>query len=91
MADGKESPVAQHAQERTGRPHLRLVRGEASAEEIAALVAVLATRTAAAPPPRRPLSGWADPAAAVRRGIEPGPGAWRRSGFAPGIRTRADW
>jgi hypothetical protein len=83
--------VAQDAQEQTGRPHLRLVRGEASAEEIAALVAVLAAGTAATPPPRRPISRWADPALAVRRGIEPGPGAWHRSGFTPGIRTRADW
>jgi Acyl-CoA carboxylase epsilon subunit len=83
--------VAQNAQEQTGRPHLRLVRGEASAEEIAALVAVLAARAAAAPPPRRRVSPWADPALAVRRGIEPGPDAWRRSGFTPGVRTRADW
>ncbi|WP_103343299.1 acyl-CoA carboxylase subunit epsilon [Amycolatopsis sp. CA-126428] len=58
---------------------LRVLRGEPSAEELAALVVVLwgvlgrAGPDGEDPPPR----GWADRAAAV-----PGrPGAWRRSGL----------
>ena len=78
--------------ERPVRAHLRLVRGDATPEEIAALVAVLAAKaTAASPPPSPRRSGWTDRAAALRRGITTGPGAWRRSGFTPGVRTRADW
>jgi hypothetical protein len=60
-----------------------VVRGTPSVEEVAALVAVLATR-------RVPLasvgsvgsvvvSAWADPAARLRRPLRTGPGAWRRS------------
>jgi hypothetical protein len=83
--------VTQSPQEQTGRPVLRLVRGDATAEEIAALVAVLAARSAAAPPPGRQRSAWGDPALSVRRGIQPAPGAWRRSASAAGVRTRAAW
>jgi hypothetical protein len=57
-----------------------VVRGDASAEEIAALVAVLLSRPAdgeAAPEPKR--SAWSDRAAQLRRPVFPGPGAWRRS------------
>ena len=60
------------------RPLLRVVRGNPTAEELAALVAVLTARAAAGPPPRRPRSAWADPA---RQLFAPrvGPDAWRRS------------
>jgi hypothetical protein len=62
------------------RPFLRVVRGDATSEEIAALVAVLTARArAAAPEPPAAGSGWADPARRVRRPIAPGPGAWRSS------------
>ena len=62
-------------------PLLRVVRGEPTAEELAALVAVLAARSAAAaaPPPARPRSAWADPARRLGVAGRPGPGAWRRS------------
>jgi hypothetical protein len=63
-------------------PVLRVVRGDASAEEIAALVAVLLSRPAdveAAPEPKR--SAWSDRAGQLRRPIFPGPGAWHRSGL----------
>jgi len=63
-----------------GRPVLRVVRGDATAEEIAALVAVLLSRPAAddaEPAPSRPA--WADRSRALRRPPHPGPGAWRRS------------
>jgi len=62
------------------RPVLRVVRGEPSADELAALVAVLATRgasPAASAPPRR--TAWNDPARLVREPVRPGPGGWRAS------------
>jgi hypothetical protein len=62
----------------TETPSLRVVRGEPTAEELAALVAVLAARPAA-PPPRRLSSAWADPARRLGLTHRPGPAAWRRS------------
>jgi hypothetical protein len=64
------------------RPLLRVVRGEPTADEVAALVAVLAARAAAAPePPARPRSLWRDRTALLRTQRMPGPGAWRASGL----------
>ena len=66
-------------------PHLVVVRGEPTEEELAALTAVLAARAAAAraaaeaPEPERPVSGWRDRARSVRTPPRPGPGAWRLS------------
>jgi hypothetical protein len=64
------------------RPILRVVSGDATPEEIAALVAVLVTRSADAEAsgPARSVSGpWADRSGQIRRPQSPGPGAWRRS------------
>jgi hypothetical protein len=63
------------------RPLLRVVRGEPTAEELAALVAVVAARSVAAEAvrPARPRSAWGDPASAVRGVHRPGPDGWRRS------------
>ena len=63
-------------------PALRVIRGDATPEEIAAVVAVLLSRAAAAdaPPPARPVpSAWADRSRLLRRPVFPGPDAWRRS------------
>ncbi len=57
-----------------------MVRGDASPQEIAALVAVLMSRPAVddvAPEPTR--SAWSDRSALLRRPVSPSPGAWRRS------------
>ena len=65
-----------------GPPLLRVVRGDATPEEIAALVAVLLARPAddAAPGPDRSVPGfWSDRASQLRRPLYPAPGAWRRS------------
>ncbi|GAA4606885.1 hypothetical protein GCM10023195_25470 [Actinoallomurus liliacearum] len=65
------------------RPFLQVVRGDATPEEIAALVAVLTARARAAsavrttPPARR--SAWADRSRQLRRPLPHGPGAWRTS------------
>ena len=61
----------------TETPYLRVVRGEPTVEELAALVAVLAARSA--PPAPRLRSAWADPARRLGLNSRPGPGAWRRS------------
>jgi hypothetical protein len=64
---------------------LRVVRGEPSAEELAALVAVLAARAAVGgsgePAPPRSVSGWTDRSRYVRSGrLEFGARAgWRAS------------
>jgi hypothetical protein len=62
-------------------PPLRLVRGDATPEEIAALVAVLqATAAAGAPPPRRrPVSEWAAPHRRLSTTFPSGPSGWRAS------------
>lgn len=64
------------------RPLLRVVRGEPTPEELAALVAVLTAR-AAAPGPGQPppVSGWTDRARLVRPAVVPSPGGWRASGW----------
>ena len=58
-------------------PLLRVVRGDPTAEELAALLAVLTARAATAGGSgdgRR--SAWNDPARLVRRPVAPGPGGW---------------
>jgi hypothetical protein len=58
-----------------------VVRGTPTAEELAAVVAVLMSRRGSSssssflPDP----SAWADPAARLRRSVSHGPDAWRRS------------
>lgn len=72
--------------ERTG-PALRVLRGAPSAEELAALTAVLASvqarimPNANAPGSPQPARGpgWPDRAALIGAPLQPGPGAWRRS------------
>jgi hypothetical protein len=64
------------------RPLLRVVRGDPTEEELAALVAVLAARAAAAPPPPAdPPRTWAAYWRTVRAPLRPGPGSWRASGL----------
>lgn len=68
-------------------PVLRVVRGDASPEEIAALVAVLVSRRAAGETggrtgeatAARTRSAWSDKSRLIGAPLIPGPGAWRRS------------
>lgn len=64
-------------------PHLTVVRGEPTAEELAALLVVLEARARAAQVAEEPgterASGWRDPARAVGAPPRPGPGTWRMS------------
>jgi Acyl-CoA carboxylase epsilon subunit len=62
------------------RPLLRVVRGEPSAEELAALTVVVAALSQRRERRRVvPVGGWADFGARHRRPLRPGPGGWRAS------------
>ena len=64
-------------------PLLRVVRGEPTDEELAALTVVVAALSQGGSRRRpTPLGGWASYADAHRRPPQPGPGAWRASGRA---------
>ena len=70
------------------QPVLRVVRGDATPEEVAALVAVLAARGGGVPEEPPAPSAWSRPQ--PRRPLPlPGPGAWRAA--ARDARTRASW
>lgn len=67
-------------------PVLRVVKGEPTPEELAALVAVVTARAAAgaaaataATGPEDRASDWASYWRNVRRPLHPGPGRWRAS------------
>jgi len=63
-------------------PLLRVVRGEPTAEELAALVAVVGARaTSGGGPGASPRTAWNDPARLVRTPVHVGPGGWRASGL----------
>jgi hypothetical protein len=64
-----------------GPPLLRVVKGEPTAEELAALVAVIAARSGGAGDDvgSGPRSAWTDRSRYVRRPLTPGPGAWTAS------------
>jgi Acyl-CoA carboxylase epsilon subunit len=67
------------------RPVLRVIRPDATDEEIAALVAVIAAGAGSGRDSQAdaqiPTSAWSDRAAALRRTHRPGPGAWRASAW----------
>ena len=68
------------------RPVLRVVKGDLTPEELAALVAVIASRNAAAAQAaarvaKRPRSEWGNPARLVRKPHRFGPDQWRRSAW----------
>ncbi|TMR13491.1 acyl-CoA carboxylase subunit epsilon [Nonomuraea turkmeniaca] len=64
-------------------PYLRIVRGDATPEEIAALVTALATRqsshTEPETPPEPRRQTWRNPARGMRKPVLPGKSAWRMS------------
>lgn len=63
------------------RPLLRVVRGEPTAEELAALTVVVAALSRRRPRRRpAPVGAWASPARLVRRPLQVGPGGWPAAG-----------
>ncbi len=73
------------------RPTLRIVKGDATPEEIAALVTVLAARSAPVEQAKPAPSAWIYRRAQLSKPVFVGPGEWRRSGFDKGTRTKANW
>ncbi|HEX2418329.1 MAG TPA: acyl-CoA carboxylase subunit epsilon [Micromonosporaceae bacterium] len=66
--------------ERSDHPRLRVVRGDPTPEELAALTVVLAvTMSQPADPVPPPRSLWRDRGRLMRQPTHPGPGAWRAS------------
>ena len=68
------------------KPMLRVVKGDITPEELAALVSVIAARNAAAAHAaarvaKRPRSEWGHPARLVRTPHRFGPDQWRRSAW----------
>lgn len=63
------------------RPLLRVVRGNPTPEELAALIAVVASRGTEVEPEAAAPSLWASRGAGLRRPLRPGRGAWRASGL----------
>ncbi|WP_245820848.1 acyl-CoA carboxylase subunit epsilon [Geodermatophilus pulveris] len=85
--DGLERPPAGSRREPAGGGgqgvlRLRVVRGEPTAEELAALTVVVAALAQRRRPRRRPapVGAWASPADTHRRPLQVGPGGWRASG-----------
>jgi acyl-CoA carboxylase epsilon subunit len=70
------------------KPFLQVVRGDATPEEIAALVTVLAASATAAATraaeTTRPATAWADRRRQLRNPLPHGPGAWRASALPHG-------
>ncbi len=78
MADGPDQAAG-------NVPFLRVVRGDATPEEIAAVVAILAafaaarSRMADEAKHESVRTNWNDRARLLRAPVHPAPGAWRRS------------
>lgn len=62
-------------------PFLKVVRGDATPEEIAALVAVIGSLGGPAEPERKPAPAWSAHHRKVRVTPPNGPGGWRNSGL----------
>ena len=76
MTDSDETPAE--------RPPLISIKGDATPEEVAAVVAVfqaLASAQASAAPAPKQRSQWADPSRMHRRPLHAGPGGWWSSGL----------
>ena len=57
---------------------IRVVRGNPSDEEVAALVVALRATSAPPPEPPQPESGWVRREELLRKPLHPGRDAWRR-------------
>ena len=63
----------------SGPPVLRVISGDPSEEELAAIIAAVSTRSRRAKPPTPHFSLWARKSRQVRPSQRPGFGAWRAS------------
>ena len=76
---GPDQTASDPANSESDRPVLRVVRGEPTPEELAALVAVLAARgSGSGQEPSGPVrGGWGDHGRSMRTSLPHGPGRWR--------------
>ncbi|MDF2146499.1 acyl-CoA carboxylase epsilon subunit [Knoellia sp. p5-6-4] len=82
MSGDQDQDATAEASAEERRPALRVVRGDATPEELAALVAVLSAASGGdEPEPPRPPSRWTSRPHGPRGPLHPGPGAWRASAF----------
>jgi Acyl-CoA carboxylase epsilon subunit len=84
QGQGQDHSQLERTEVTAGAPYLSVVRGDATAEEIAALVATLtavaAARSAAASAEAPPAtSNWNSRARLLRSPVRPSAGGWRRS------------
>lgn len=77
----EQTPAEDTSADTHARPFLRVVRGDASPEEVAALVAVLGSMSAPPEAPPRRTPEWSAHHRKVRRTLPHGPGGWRSSGL----------
>ncbi|HLM06903.1 MAG TPA: acyl-CoA carboxylase subunit epsilon [Blastococcus sp.] len=79
--DRGDPPGPHSSRHRDQGPLLRVVRGEPSAEELAALTVVVAALSQRRERRRpTPVGAWASFADGQRRPLQPGPGGWRAAG-----------
>jgi acyl-CoA carboxylase epsilon subunit len=71
--------VTEPGNEPQKQPFLRVIRGDATPEEVAAVVAVLASLGAPAEAPKPSRPEWNAPHRMVRRTLPHGSGGWRSS------------
>ncbi len=66
------------------QPVLRIISGNPTPEEIAAVTVVLTALSGGGGAPAEPaeLGGWSDLSLRLRRPLPPGPGAWRNSAWS---------
>ena len=80
MTETPEASAKHEPQEpTTAKPALQIITPSTTPEEVAAIVAVLASLGGAAPAPKKQRSLWATPN--LRSIAHSGPGAWRASGL----------
>ena len=84
QGQGQSHSQPERSEVTAGAPYLRVVRGDASAEEIAAIVATLtsiaAARSAAAPAEQPPVvHNWNSRSRLLRTPVHAAAGGWRRS------------
>ena len=81
MATVSDDPVEPAETAEPQRPLLRIVNGDATPEEVAAVVAVFASMGGAERPPPRRTPEWSAHHRKVRASYPSGPGGWRSSGM----------
>ncbi|HEX4289742.1 MAG TPA: acyl-CoA carboxylase subunit epsilon [Trebonia sp.] len=88
QGQGQSHSQLERAEAPAGAPYLRVVRGDASPEEIAALIPTLtalatltaaAARAAASAEPQPAAPNWNSRARLLRSPVHPAAGGWRRS------------